>query len=76
MRAETPAVTPDVPRDAQGRVASPCRNLCQLDEARRWCLGCRRSLDEIANWSRLNDAQRQAVWLALPGRDLPVPPQN
>ncbi|ARJ68766.1 DUF1289 domain-containing protein [Paracoccus contaminans] len=42
-------------------VASPCRNICQLDAARRLCLGCRRTIEEIGLWSRMSDAQRQAV---------------
>lgn len=42
-------------------IASPCRNICTLDPTRRLCLGCRRTLDEIGRWSRMTDAERQAV---------------
>lgn len=42
-------------------VPSPCRKICTLDPAGRLCLGCRRTLDEIARWSRMPDAERQAV---------------
>ena len=51
-------------------VASPCRNICTLDRDRRVCLGCGRTLDEIGRWSRMSDAERQAVLdriAALPG---------
>jgi predicted Fe-S protein YdhL (DUF1289 family) len=33
-----------------------------------WCLGCARTIDEIAAWSTLDDAARRAVWLCLPPR--------
>lgn len=40
------------------RVESPCIKVCVLD-ARNVCVGCGRSLDEIASWSRLSvDEQR------------------
>jgi uncharacterized protein len=32
-------------------VASPCIDICRLD-AKGVCVGCRRTLDEIAEWSR------------------------
>lgn len=42
-------------------VASPCINVCQMDEASGWCAGCLRTLDEIACWSLLDDLEKQAV---------------
>jgi predicted Fe-S protein YdhL (DUF1289 family) len=47
---------------------SPCINVCQMDEASGWCKGCLRTIDEIAYWSQLNDAQRAAVLAMLPQR--------
>ena len=32
------------------------------------CIGCFRTLDEIAEWSRLDDAGKRAVLAALPAR--------
>ena len=52
-------------------VASPCTNVCRMDPASGWCVGCRRSLDEIAAWSRMDDAQKRAVWALLPARQAP-----
>jgi uncharacterized protein len=41
------------------RVESPCIKVCVLD-ANSVCLGCGRSLEEIASWSRLSaDEQRE-----------------
>lgn len=42
-------------------VASPCVNVCRMDAQRALCMGCLRSIDEIATWSRLDDAGRRQV---------------
>ena len=46
---------------------SPCINICALDE-QGYCLGCYRSLEEIAGWSRLSAVQQWAIMDQLPGR--------
>lgn len=48
--------------------ASPCVGVCVIDEARAICTGCARTLDEIAIWGSASDAERAAVWAALPDR--------
>ena len=53
-------------------VPSPCRNICTLDPAGRLCLGCRRTLDEIARWSSMSDAERAAVAARLSLADVPT----
>lgn len=50
------------------QVASPCINVCRMDAASGLCLGCARSLDEIAAWSQASPAQRQAIVQQLPQR--------
>lgn len=42
-------------------VASPCIGVCRIDPATGWCVGCRRSLDEIAAWGALDDRARREV---------------
>ena len=49
-------------------VPSPCINVCRMDERSGWCVGCFRTLDEIAAWSRLGNAERSALWQQLPER--------
>ena len=49
-------------------VPSPCSNVCQMDEASGWCQGCLRTLDEIACWSLLDEAEKAAVWQTLAQR--------
>ena len=49
-------------------VSSPCVNICRIEPASRLCLGCWRSIDEIGAWSRMTEAQRQAIMAELPQR--------
>lgn len=46
-------------------VPSPCVNVCRMNEATGLCEGCLRTLDEIACWSLLDDAEKREVWRAL-----------
>ena len=47
---------------------SPCVHVCVMDADRRFCTGCRRTLDEIARWWGMTDDQKRAVLAALPTR--------
>ncbi|MBL8699020.1 MAG: DUF1289 domain-containing protein [Alphaproteobacteria bacterium] len=40
---------------------SPCIAVCRLDPATGLCIGCGRSIDEIANWPDLGEAERRAI---------------
>ena len=58
---------------------SPCIQVCQMDPARGLCLGCARTLDEIARWASFTDPQRETILAQLPGRksnvaEVSVPP--
>jgi len=52
--------------------ASPCTQVCTLDAESGWCLGCLRSIDEIAAWGALDDAGKRRVLAALPSRRVAV----
>jgi hypothetical protein len=41
-------------------VPSPCVDICRLDQ-QGLCVGCRRTLDEIAEWSRASEARRREI---------------
>jgi predicted Fe-S protein YdhL (DUF1289 family) len=45
--------------------------VCAVDAALGLCLGCRRTLAEIAGWSRFTDAERARILAELPARALP-----
>jgi uncharacterized protein len=60
-------------------VKSPCVKVCQMDPTRDLCIGCLRTLDEIARWGAMSEAQREAVLADLPRRrsdvgEIAVPP--
>jgi predicted Fe-S protein YdhL (DUF1289 family) len=53
---------------ARAEIESPCVKLCTIHPETRLCLGCARSLDEIAGWSRMTPEARRAVMAELPSR--------
>ncbi len=52
----------------RNEVESPCVKVCVIHEASGLCLGCYRSLDEIAMWSKMAPDARRAVMDELPSR--------
>jgi len=44
-----------------------------MDADSRYCLGCRRTLAEIAHWGEMTDAARAAVLAQLPARRAGTP---
>ena len=42
-------------------VASPCTSVCVIDAPSGYCIGCYRTLDEIAGWIDLTNAARSAL---------------
>ena len=51
---------------------SPCVKVCVMDPERDLCRGCYRTLDEIARWGTMSDAERQGVMNLLSARKLDV----
>jgi len=49
------------------RVESPCIKVCQLN-AQNVCVGCGRTLAEIAAWSQMSEATRREVCAAAATR--------
>jgi uncharacterized protein len=47
---------------------SPCLKVCVMDAENRYCLGCARTLDEIARWGAMTDEERAQVMARLPLR--------
>ena len=52
----------------QGPIGSPCISVCRIQPQTGLCEGCLRTIDEIARWGALDDAQRRAIWLSLESR--------
>lgn len=51
-------------------VPSPCVSICELDEARGRCKGCYRTLQELAGWGALSDADKRVIWGRIEARQL------
>lgn len=49
-------------------VETPCIAVCFIDPATKLCLGCGRTLPEIAQWHRMTGDERSAVMDTLAGR--------
>ena len=49
-------------------IESPCVNVCLVHPATGLCLGCHRTIEEIAGWSTLGAEARRAVMADLPCR--------
>ncbi|MEM9735462.1 MAG: DUF1289 domain-containing protein [Pseudomonadota bacterium] len=49
-------------------IESPCVKICVLHHEARICVGCYRTGEEIARWSRLTPEERRAVMAELPAR--------
>lgn len=49
-------------------IQSPCVKICMIHPQTGLCLGCKRTGDEIARWSRMSPEERRTIMDALPGR--------
>jgi predicted Fe-S protein YdhL (DUF1289 family) len=49
-------------------ILTPCQKICIVDPASGLCLGCGRSLTEIARWTSYSNAERVRVTKELPRR--------
>ncbi|MBQ0708199.1 MULTISPECIES: DUF1289 domain-containing protein [unclassified Ochrobactrum] len=49
-------------------IESPCILVCTIDTETGFCLGCARTLDEIARWSAMSAEERMAVLSLLADR--------
>ena len=57
-------------------VATPCVKVCVVDGESGLCLGCFRTLAEIARWAVLPEAERLALMAELPGRRGRIAPEK
>jgi predicted Fe-S protein YdhL (DUF1289 family) len=49
-------------------ISSPCTKVCTIDPRSKLCLGCGRTLTEIAEWALLGEPERQRIMAELPAR--------
>jgi predicted Fe-S protein YdhL (DUF1289 family) len=49
-------------------ISSPCTKVCTVDPRSGLCLGCARTLAEIAQWGSLTEGERLRIMSELPRR--------
>jgi hypothetical protein len=49
-------------------IDTPCVKICTLDARSGMCLGCGRTVDEIARWIEMSAAERARIIAELPWR--------
>jgi predicted Fe-S protein YdhL (DUF1289 family) len=49
-------------------IASPCINVCIIDECTGFCAGCMRTIDEITDWRNLTNAAKREVLVKVETR--------
>jgi len=49
-------------------LSSPCIRVCVVDGTTNLCIGCGRTLPEIASWGRKTEDERLAIMGTLPER--------
>jgi predicted Fe-S protein YdhL (DUF1289 family) len=54
-------------------IKSPCTKVCTLDPLSGLCLGCRRTIDEIARWTAMSEADRARIMAEMPKRRVAQP---
>jgi len=48
--------------------STPCIQVCVLDPDSGLCLGCGRTIEELARWSAMTEAERKRIMAELPSR--------
>lgn len=48
-----------------GALPSPCIGICRVDASTRFCVGCLRTIDEIATWGGASEGDKRSIWTAL-----------
>lgn len=49
-------------------IETPCIAVCMIDPATKLCLGCGRTLPEIAKWHRMTSEERVTTMASLASR--------
>jgi hypothetical protein len=49
-------------------IESPCVGVCRIEPGRGVCVGCGRTLEEIAAWARMTPQARRLVMARLQAR--------
>ena len=50
------------------QIPSPCVGVCQINASTKYCLGCWRTLKEVAHWSRYSNDEKEILMTKLAER--------
>lgn len=48
-----------------GVLPSPCIGICRMDASTGFCVGCLRTIDEIAAWGGATERDKRIIWQVL-----------
>jgi predicted Fe-S protein YdhL (DUF1289 family) len=57
-------------------VKTPCVKVCVVDGESGLCMGCYRTLQEVATWARIPEAERDAIMGELRARRSRIRPEK
>jgi predicted Fe-S protein YdhL (DUF1289 family) len=49
-------------------ISTPCIKVCAVSGQTGHCIGCGRTLQEIARWGAMDEAERKTIMATLPAR--------
>lgn len=64
------------PRQPPAPIRTPCVKVCVVDGESGLCLGCYRTLQEVASWARFSEAERDRLMDELPMRRDRIRPEK
>jgi len=53
------------PLRTEGKVPSPCINVCRMHPTNGLCEGCLRTIPEIRQWSKASEDDKRAMWATI-----------
>ena len=57
-------------------IATPCVKICVVDGESGLCLGCYRTLGEVARWAAMQESERAAIMGQLASRKSNIRPEK
>lgn len=64
------------PTPEPAKIETPCISVCVVHAGSGLCKGCLRTIDEIAAWKGMSDAERARIMAELPARAVPEPVES
>lgn len=66
----------NAPAKPPAPIRTPCIKVCVVDGESGLCLGCFRTLNEVAGWARFSEEERERLMAELPQRKGRIRPEK